>query len=64
MEREVPLATVRVASVFADKDKDEFDDGDCSILDKAREVTIYTSICSWNISKSAKIISWDSHIKQ
>ncbi len=38
MEREVPFHPIRVASIFADKDKDEFDDGDTSILDKERNV--------------------------
>ncbi|XP_053378046.1 protein polybromo-1-like isoform X6 [Mercenaria mercenaria] len=36
IEREVPFHPIRVASIFADKDKDEFDDGDTSILDKER----------------------------
>lgn len=38
LEREMPLQPIRVASVFADKDKDEFDDGDTSLIDKERDV--------------------------
>ncbi|XP_060077501.1 protein polybromo-1-like isoform X5 [Ylistrum balloti] len=34
--RDIPLVPVRVASVFADKEKDIIDDGDNSILDKKR----------------------------
>lgn len=34
--REIPLVPVRVASVFVDKEKDEADDGDNSVLDKIR----------------------------
>ncbi|XP_071136787.1 protein polybromo-1-like isoform X8 [Mytilus edulis] len=34
--REVPLVPIRVASVFVDKEKDEADDGDNSVLDKVR----------------------------
>jgi len=39
VEREVPLEPVRVASVFADKIKDEFDDGDTSLLEKEKIVS-------------------------
>ena len=39
VEREVPLEPVRVASVFADKIKDEFDDGDTSLLEKVKIVS-------------------------
>ncbi|XP_052070858.1 protein polybromo-1-like isoform X2 [Mytilus californianus] len=34
--REVTLVPIRVASVFVDKEKDEADDGDNSVLDKVR----------------------------
>ncbi|XP_069101019.1 protein polybromo-1-like isoform X15 [Argopecten irradians] len=34
--RDIPLVPVRVASVFADKEKDIVDDGDNSLLDKKR----------------------------
>ncbi|KAL3851884.1 hypothetical protein ACJMK2_015582 [Sinanodonta woodiana] len=38
--RDIPLVPIRVASVFADKDKEDFDDGETSILDKVREDVI------------------------
>lgn len=38
IERELPLQPIRVASVFADKDKDDFDDGDTSLLEKEKVV--------------------------
>jgi hypothetical protein len=42
--REIPLVPVRVASVFVDKEKEETDDGDNSVLDKIRLVSIV-----WNL---------------
>ncbi|XP_052781676.1 protein polybromo-1-like isoform X8 [Mya arenaria] len=36
VEREIPLQSIRVASVFADRDKDEIDDGDTSVIEKER----------------------------
>ena len=53
VEREVPLQPIRVASVFADRDKDELDDGDTSIIDKERHVS--TLPAHWYIPRWLKL---------
>lgn len=45
MDREVHLQPIRVASVFADKVKDEFDDGDLSVLEKEKFVSRDSFLC-------------------
>ena len=37
-QRGVPLIPLRVASVFANKEKEDFDDGDISVLEKYKPV--------------------------
>ena len=39
VQREVPLIPMRVASVFANKEKEDFDDGDTSVLEKIKPVS-------------------------
>ena len=36
--RDVPLIPLRIASVFANKEKEDFDDGDTSVLEKVKPV--------------------------
>ena len=42
-QRAVPLIPLRVASVFANKEKEDFDDGDISVLDKYKPVRLLSS---------------------
>ena len=39
VQREIPLIPMRVASVFANKEKEDFDDGDTSVLEKIKPVS-------------------------
>ena len=43
-QREVPLIPLRIASVFANKEKEDFDDGDTSVLEKFKPVRILFSL--------------------
>ena len=56
--REFPLIPLRVASVFANKEKEDFDDGDTSVLEKIRPVREYSNLPPSADSRRVVISFW------